>query len=147
MLLSWMDNVIIFDIDGTLSIVGDRIKHIEKTPKDWDLFFNEVLDDELNHPIVKLTKTLRENGYGIIISTGRSNVCYSDTKRWLSSKAGINYDLLFMRENGDFRKEHIIKKESLDKMRSYGYNVTMAFDNNSEVIEMYRENGIIGCQV
>ena len=30
---------VVVDIDGTISKVGDRIKCLEQSPKDWDSFY------------------------------------------------------------------------------------------------------------
>ena len=31
-----MSKIVVCDIDGTISKVGDRIKYLEQSPKDWD---------------------------------------------------------------------------------------------------------------
>ena len=33
------------DIDGVLADVGHRLRHLEKSPKDWDAFFGAAGDD------------------------------------------------------------------------------------------------------
>ena len=43
------DEIVIFDIDGTLADVSERIHHVRKKPKNWNAFFQgmertEVID-------------------------------------------------------------------------------------------------------
>jgi hypothetical protein len=40
-------NAFIFDIDGTLSDTARRRHHVEKTPKDWDAFFADQINDDV----------------------------------------------------------------------------------------------------
>ena len=51
-----------------------------------------------------------------------------------------------MRPKDDYRKDNIIKKEILDKIRSQ-YNVLFAYDDRNQVVDMLRENGIKVFQV
>lgn len=38
--------IVICDIDGTISRVGDRLKYLQQNPKDWDSFYNDCFNDE-----------------------------------------------------------------------------------------------------
>ena len=46
-----MKRTVIVDIDGTISKVGDRLKFLKQTPKDWDSFYNDCFEDE---PILEI---------------------------------------------------------------------------------------------
>ena len=36
-----MKKTVIVDIDGTISKVGERLKYLLQSPKDWDSFYND----------------------------------------------------------------------------------------------------------
>ena len=42
---------IIVDIDGTISRIGERLKYLIQSPKDWDSFYGDCFDDE---PIIEI---------------------------------------------------------------------------------------------
>ena len=66
-----MKNIVVVDIDGTLSVVGERMKYIEQEPKDWRRFYADKFDDE---PIPEVCGLVRElsRTYSIIFCTSRS---------------------------------------------------------------------------
>jgi hypothetical protein len=41
-----MKFIVIVDIDGTISKVGDRIKYLKQDPKDWESFYKDCFEDE-----------------------------------------------------------------------------------------------------
>lgn len=47
---------LICDIDGTISIVGDRLKYIEQEKKDYDSFYNSCGEDLPNVTIINMVK-------------------------------------------------------------------------------------------
>ena len=48
------EEVVIFDIDGTLADVSERVHHLEKRPKDWDSFFKGMAQDKAVRSMVRL---------------------------------------------------------------------------------------------
>ena len=54
---------------------------------------------------------------------------------------------LYMRADGDFRSDDIIKAELLAKVRADGYEPIMAFDDRNQVVRMWRANGVPCAQV
>ena len=72
-----------------------------------------------------------------------------DTMYWLKRynlipefKPGQEARPLYMRADGDYRPDSLVKQELLDKIKKEGYNPTVAFDDRPRVIEMWRKNGI-----
>ena len=76
--------MIIFDIDDTLSIVGDRQKYLKREPKDWDRFFMNCHKDKPNWPIVNLCRILQLSGIPVIFVTGRAEISRTKTQQWLN---------------------------------------------------------------
>lgn len=139
---------IIFDLDGTLSLPGERLKWIETKPKNWREFFARVGDDSINTSILDIAlKYNKQKEDSVIISTARPLSCMVETKRWLVETAGLSYEMMIMRDINDYRPDYIVKEENLDKMLGFGFNPQIAFDDKLEVIEMYRRRGLIGCHV
>ena len=107
---------VIFDIDGTLANCDHRKHHIQKTPKDWDSFFNEMDKDTLNKDIYLLWLMCRD--YRTFIITGRPIKYQKETHRWLD-RHGISISPLGVvyREENDRRDDYIVKKEIYEKRK------------------------------
>ena len=56
------DEIVIFDIDGTLADVSERIHHVEKKPKNWNAFFQGMAQDKAIHSMVRLCNILYASG-------------------------------------------------------------------------------------
>ena len=50
-------------------------------------------------------------------------------------------DMLMMRGNEDYRKDYLVKKDMLDTIRK-AYNVIHAWDDNPNIIRLWKEEGI-----
>lgn len=125
-----------FDIDGTLALMGKR------SPYDWD----KVDLDELNEDVADTLACLSMAGHKIIIMSGRDSVCRDKTEAWLK-KHNIRYDALYMRPEGDMRKDSIIKRELYNNHVKGFYNVLGVFDDRNQVVELWRSLGLTCFQV
>ena len=52
------EEIVIFDIDGTLADVSERIHHVKKKPKNWNAFFQGMAQDKAIHSMVRLCNIL-----------------------------------------------------------------------------------------
>lgn len=121
----------IFDIDGTLAQMHNR------GPFDW----HKVGDD---HPVpytIELAQMLHENGKQIIIFTGREEVCQSETVEWLNGY-DIPFDAIYMRAEGDSRKDNHVKKELYETYIQGKYYVEGIVDDRLQVVKMWHEMGL-----
>lgn len=140
---------IIFDIDGTLADITHRLAYVQTKPKNWKAFDQGVSDDAPNSDIIRLQHRLTSmfksslDPYNdhMLIASGRSDRLREETVAWLK-KYNIDYDKLYMRKEGDFRKDSIIKREILDEMRADGYDPKIAIDDRQQVVDMWREAGL-----
>jgi predicted kinase len=128
---------LIVDIDGTLARMKNR------GPFDWSM----VGQDELDHAVSCLVFGFYLQLYKIIILSGRDSVCRRETEEWLAkhmvNQAGyLYYDKLFMRAEGDSRKDSIIKEEIFWNHISDNYNVVAVVDDRPQMTRMWRELGI-----
>ena len=78
---------VIIDIDNTLSIATDRFKMAEKEngKTDWDFVHapENLIKDKPNLPMIELAKNYKENGFEVIVLTGRPESTRKVTKKWL----------------------------------------------------------------
>jgi hypothetical protein len=70
-----------------------------------------------------------------------------DLTVWWMGVHEIPYHALYMRSDNDYRADFIVKEELLAQLRADGYNPVMAFDDRQQVVDMWRENGLICAQV
>lgn len=132
-------NAIICDIDGTLAI------HNGRSPYD----LTKVSEDLFNYHLWYLIKD-----QNIIFLSGREGKpqVKEDTINWLKKYTKIENpefysSRLFMREEGDFRNDSIIKAEIYDKIIEAHYDIIAVFDDRDRIVKMWREKGLFCCQV
>ena len=138
--------MIIFDLDGTLSIIGDRLKHLEGPKKDWDSFYEACGEDELNKPIAEVFNSLADSGHKIKIVTGRRENTRFKTLTWLDRFFGLSISTfdLHMRKDGDFRHDTIVKPELV---KDFIGDIEMIFEDRNSMVKKWRELGLTVLQV
>lgn len=135
-----LPNAIICDLDGTLCLFGN------KNPYDRD-FENDEVDPIIRYILNKFNQEYCE----IIFVSGRSSKFRRQTISFLRKNVelftSIKYDLLFMRPEGDGRKDVEIKKEIYEKYIKDKYNVLFVLDDRNQVVEFWRSQGLTCLQV
>lgn len=139
-------NIIVFDIDGTLSLVGDRLKYLDQTPKDWDNYYEQCDEDLPNLPIMEIFRGLyRLHQYRFIFVTGRRESVRNKTLTWLTfHTTTIKTEDLYMRQDNDYRLDTVIKPEMIWELLP---KVLMIFEDRSSVVKMWRNLGLTCLQV
>ena len=132
-----LPQAIIVDIDGTLAHMGDK-----RGPYDW----HKVGEDSRDYAIGYLVDVLEQVGFNIILVSGRDAVCRAETEKWLEDKE-VEYVALFMRPEGDQRKDNIVKEEIFNNHIRNKYNVIFVLDDRNQVVEMWRSLGLKCLQV
>lgn len=124
---------IIFDIDGTLAIMGDR------SPYDGAA----VWKDALNKDVHAALNNAELAGYFIIIVSGRDEVYRDVTEKWLADN-GVYFDFLYMRptEQGNKREDSIIKYELFNKHIRDTFDIQGVYDDRHRVLRMWRKLGL-----
>ena len=99
-----MSKTIIFDLDGTLALIDDRRKWSTKPngKLDWDKFFdpNNISMDKPNVPVIKVAQMFKQNGFRIIILSGRLKTTKDATRKWLNDN-DVPFDILKMRPDNN----------------------------------------------
>lgn len=132
---------LICDMDGTLADCGHRLHWVNSKPKNYNAFEAECHKDPVVQPVKDLIEGFLSVGYKILIVSARMDGRKQLTVDWLE-KQNIPYAALYMRTQGDSRKDDIVKLELLDRIRKDGYNPTVAVDDRKRVKRMWVEQGI-----
>ncbi len=133
---------IIFDIDGTLSHVGDRSPYDSR----------ECAVDLPNKSIIALNawarlvqieghKYFSNKELKIVLLSGRKEEAREATETWMKDH-GVVYDELYMRETADDRRDSIVKEELFNTHIRDKYNVIFIVDDRQQVVDMWRDLGI-----
>ncbi|QHT65430.1 AAA family ATPase [Rhodocytophaga rosea] len=132
-----LPKAIICDIDGTLALINDR------NPFDA----SRCEQDLVNEPVLNIVNQYAKAGFVILLLSGRSSEHRIQTTNWLSAK-GVSYDALFMRKQGDMRKDSIVKKELYESHIQGIYYIEFVLDDRNQVVDMWRkEIGLLCLQV
>jgi hypothetical protein len=137
------DEIVIFDIDGTLADVSERIHHVRKKPKNWNAFFEGMAQDKAIHSMVRLCNILYASGIHIVLCSGRNEKHRTETVAWLAQQA-VNYHELLLRKEHDRRSDTVVKREilaNIDKSR-----ILFVVEDRSRVVEMWRSEGLVCLQ-
>lgn len=137
-----MFDAYIVDIDGTISNHDGQRGHYE---------YDKVSGDKPIWPVIEVVKSLMATTGFPIFVTGRmdeKNV-RRDTENWIEQYIGLypgTYPL-FMRTEGDYRPDDIVKKEIYDTVIKDKYNVFLVLDDRTRVVNMWRSLGLQCFQV
>ena len=140
-----MNRAIIVDLDGTLCNSQHRMHFIESKPKNWDAFYESASKDQPNEWAKSIVDIYsRHTDFCILFVTGRPYRYYSPTMDWI-----LRYfpqfctANLFMRKNGDFRVDTIVKKEIFEKQIKEHFDVLFCLEDRLRVAEMWRQLGLV----
>ena len=137
---------IIFDIDGTLADLAHRRHLVATKPKNWAAFQALAHKDPLIEPVAVLARSLSTLAHRIILCSGRGEQERPVTEEWLA-KHQIWHKRLYMRAEGDYRADDIIKEELLDRMIADRFRPEVVFDDRDRCVALWRRRGLICCQV
>lgn len=128
------------DIDGTLAHMRDY-----RGPFDWKKVFLDDLDEVIANIVTALYFD-QHFRYEVIVMSGRDESCRQETEGWLH-KHNVPFDNLFMRPQGDYRPDNIIKHELFNEHVRDNFDVQFVLDDRQQVVDMWRQMGITCLQV
>lgn len=130
-------NCVVIDIDGTVAI------HKGRLPFDW----KELSTDYCDPRMKLMIEQFNLQAIKIIFLTGRPDSVRSDSNKWLREHfPTINYSLL-MREDRDFRSGEVVKQEIWEREVEPYYNTLCVFEDSNKCVDMWRNLGLLTCQV
>jgi predicted kinase len=128
---------IIVDIDGTVAKMDGRGAF------DW----GRVGEDKPNPPIIDIVQRFAIT-HNIIFMSGRDSVCREQTLVWLKDNVRLTDFHLFMRPEGDMRKDSIVKRELFDTHVRNKFYIDFVLDDRDQVVDMWRNDlGLVCLQV
>lgn len=134
---------IIVDIDGTIAHSTGRNMYDR----------SRVNEDAVDETVVELVHKYAQHNIMdempesyIVIVSGRDSVCRPETEEWLRQH-NIPYHELYMRPEGDERKDSIVKQEIYEQYIKERYNVKFILDDRNQVVDMWRSLGLKVLQV
>ncbi|UPW42328.1 polynucleotide kinase [Salmonella phage CF-SP2] len=135
---------VIFDLDGTLA------DNSRRSPFDLE----KLREDTPREMVVNFLKMLSDKGYKIITVSGRESGTKDEplkyrihTLHWLWDNHICVPEDHFQRAQGDSRKDDVVKEEIFWTHIADKYNVVLAVDDRSQVVEMWRRIGVECWQV
>jgi len=131
---------VIFDIDGVLSDAAIRQHFIERGRRDWHAFFNACGDDPLIEEVARLVELL-EADLAVVLLTGRPLRVQPQTLAWLE-RYGIRWDLLIMRDIGDYSAAREFKQWTVGELREAGLDLVLAFEDDRRNTDMFRRENV-----
>lgn len=137
--------MIICDIDGTIADIKHRLHFLSSKPKNWDAFYEACDKDDCYQKIVALVRTLGDRGHPVIYVSGRRESTRNKTMAWLAAR-DLPFGALFMRADGDFRPDTVVKKEILDRHIDKNL-IWFVLDDRDSVVKMWRDEGLTCLQV
>ena len=129
---------VIFDIDGVLADAAGRQHYLEWG--DWRRFFDACGDDPVIEEIERLLELL-EQGLSIVLVTGRPRRVQPHTLAWLR-RYSLRWDLLIMRDFGDYSGVDRFKAGVVHELRDYGFDLRLALDDDPKNHAMYVAEGV-----
>ncbi len=129
---------VIFDIDGVLADAAGRQHYLDWG--DWKGFFDGVGEDPIIEEIERLLELL-DPSLLVILVTGRPRRVQPHTLAWLE-RYRIRWDLLVMRDYGDYSGVDRFKRETLHELFAQGFDVRLALDDDPKNHAMYVSEGV-----
>jgi len=133
-----LPNAILCDLDGTLALRGNRNPYDASTCE----------EDQINPAVQQIIEASTSVFYGdaLLLVSGRSEQYRPETQRWLKAH-GISYAALYMRPEGDNRKDVVVKQELYEQHIAGKYNVKFVLDDRNQCVALWRSLGLTALQV
>jgi hypothetical protein len=131
---------VVFDLDGVLSDAASRQHFLEGRWRDWDAFFEACGDDDLIEEVARLLSLLDEK-LSVVLLTARPLRVRPQTLAWLH-RYGLRWDLLIMRDYGDYGAARDFKQRSVQELRDHGFELRLAFEDDRRNVDMFHSQGV-----
>ena len=129
------------DIDGVLSDATARQHFLEDEAKrNWRGFFDACGEDALIAEVARLVELL-DPAVSVVLLTGRPVRVQDRTLAWLE-RYGVRWDLLIMRNAGDYSAAREFKRQTVGELRDFGFDLRLAFEDDRRNLEMFHEEGV-----
>lgn len=132
---------VIVDVDGVLADASARQWYIDCQPPDWNGFFAGVGDDPVLEEQAELVRSLKRS-LQVVLLTARPFSARESTLGWLG-RNDVRWDLLALRGPEDVGVRAVgWKRNSLLRLRRFGFRFLFAIDDDPVIASMYRDEGL-----
>ena len=131
---------VVFDLDGVLSDASRRQHFLDWPRRDWEAFFAACGEDPLIDEVARLLHVL-DGGLRIVLLTARPLRVRPQTRAWLD-RYELRWDLLVMRDHGDYSASRAFKAEAVTDLRAGGFDLRLAFEDDRRNVEMFHGEGV-----
>ena len=127
---------VIFDLDGTLALLGERSPYNASRAE----------DDELSQAVFFAYEAIRRGKpeTAIILLRAERTAGAQQTERWLT-RHGITFDALYLRRTGDRRKDTVVKREIYEAHIAGTYDIVVVFEDRDQVVKLWRDDLGLPC--
>lgn len=146
--MAFNKKIVVVDIDGTIAEIGERLKYLLQTPKDYDSFYQDCFNDKPIRNIIGMVESLSAN-YQIVFCTSRRSSCRLKTIQWIIKNFNneFKYTSLLMRANHDHRHDTIVKPNLLADAGIQANDIAFILEDRTVMVDKWRSLGIICLQV
>jgi phosphoglycolate phosphatase-like HAD superfamily hydrolase len=131
---------VVFDLDGVLSDAAGRQHYLAGLRRDWDAFFEACGTDPVVPEVARMLE-LFDTSLVVILLTARPARVKPQTVEWLA-RYGLRYDLLVMREHGNYAQADQFKQRETRALIEYGFDIRLAVEDDPRNLEMFDREGI-----
>ncbi len=131
---------IVFDMDGVLSDAAGRQHYLEWPYRDWEAFFQACGDDPVIDEVARLLDVIGHDHH-IVLLTARPIRVQPQTLAWLE-RYELRWDLLIMRDYGDYGASREFKRRAVQELRDYGLDPRLAFEDDRRNYQMFHAEGV-----
>lgn len=134
---------VIVDINGTLSDCSNRSHFLDKDPRDWDGFFQNMMMDTPVDFVHRFCNAQKEWPFHceVILTTGAPEMYRELMVQWLKQNE-VNYDHLYMRGNREYIKGYVWKRKLYQEVLQHRFDIVCVLEDKEECSQMYRELGL-----
>lgn len=141
----------VVDLDCTIANCDHRLKYIidiktgnklPKKEKNYDKFYQNCIDDMPIQKNIHQIKLLIKKNDHLVFITGRPERMRDESWHWLLTHSSFQQPMeLFMRAEGDYRPDGIVKSEILLNCikNMLGTPPKYAFDDRDSVLNAYKK--------
>lgn len=135
---------ILVDIDGTVALNTNGRGWFE-----WARVGEDTPNEDVCFIVQSLLYARHSAGFEIVFVSGRSDACKRETREWLEQTFDFDdQDFeLFMRKEGDYRRDSIVKNEIFWDQIAPSWDVVACIDDRQQVVDEYRAMGLTVLQV
>lgn len=149
-----MKDLVIFDLDGTLSDASHRQHLVDRTKlgfakPDWRAFYAACGADKPMEHTISVALALLCAGFELWVFSGRSDEVEAETHRWLTAHdIGGVFTTIRMRPSGNTTPDDVLKMQWYDAMSEKDRDrLMLVFDDRDRMVAAWRDRGVPCFQV